>query len=591
MGSEDIKLEFPVSGQGLVMDLGVPARPHSSLLEALLQQVLVDALLQRYGFSPEDTWGSPAGTGAVDPVAREHRGTETAVPLDGSAEAPDAFSSSAAESSADEPVIPEDGAGIPSELAQLLAAVDPRTLDDAQAIDYLKAAARVEAWVQSCQVQALDRFAQLRTGQGGNRDPEGFSRFAPQEISAHLSTGEAAARTMLADARYICTHLPSTLQAVSSGDLDLARAKVMARGSADLPADSLEEFEAAVLPGAGNITVESVRSRARKMRDQLHPESLSERHRRANESRDVQLTDQNDGMTELWIRLSADKAHLVFDRIQSTARFLQGPGEERTLPQLRADVFSDLLLDAEAPAAAPVAELDVKPSPAPTGELDEEPDVALAARTELVPEPARGRPDRSAGLGMLVTMPLNTLLGLSEEPGDLAGHGPIPPDMGRQLSQLAKSWLLVLTDDQGQAIAAARKLRIPPEWLKRLVRVRDRHCRFPGCRRAAQYCEIDHVIAWQVGGLTVLENLQCLCVAHHAAKTAGECSAEAGPNGEITWTTRTGHRKTTFPDEGWETLLPRAAGGRAGDGKPRRTLGAIELPDEGDPDPNAPPPF
>ncbi|UNK46635.1 HNH endonuclease signature motif containing protein [Arthrobacter sulfonylureivorans] len=459
-------------------------------------------------------------------------------------------------------------------------------------LDYLKAAARVEAWVQSCQVQALNRFALLRTGQGGDRDPEGFSRFAPQEISAHLSTGEAAARTMLADASQICTNLPGTLQAMSRGDLDLARAKALARGSADLPAECLEDFEAAVLPGARDITLDSVRSRARRMRDRLHPESLSERHRRANESRDLQLTDQDDGMAELWIRMSADKAHLVFDRIQSTARSLQGPGENRTLPQLRADVFSDLLLTGAVPAAE---------------------QAAPAAVTSGAPGSARRRPG-SAGPGLLVTMPLTALLGLSEEPGDLAGHGPIPPDMGRQLSQLAKSWLLVLTDDQGQAIAAAKKLRIPPEWLKRLVRIRDRRCRFPGCRRAARYCEIDHVIAWEDGGWTVLENLQCLCKAHHAAKTAGASSAEAGPNGQITWTTRTGHRKTTFPDEGWDSVLPhigpREGKGeaqvegegkgtassvgntaRAGDGKPKRTLGGIELPDDEDTDPNAPPPF
>src|SRR6185312_8397666 len=146
MDSEGIELQLPVPGQGLVMDLGVPARPDSSLLEALLQQVLADALLRRYGVVPED--------------AR------------------------------DGPVIPEDGAGAPSELAGRLAVVDPTALDDGQAIDYLKAAARVEAWVQSCQVQALNRFALLRTARDGDRDPEGFSRFAPQEISAHLSTGE-----------------------------------------------------------------------------------------------------------------------------------------------------------------------------------------------------------------------------------------------------------------------------------------------------------------------------------------------------------------------------------------------------------------
>ena len=170
--------------------------------------------------------------------------------------------------------------------------------------------------------------------------------------------------------------------------------------------------------------------------------------------------------------------------------------------------------------------------------------------------PKPGPPRGGMGPGMLVTMPLTTLLGLSEESGDLAGHGRIPADMGRQLAQLATSWLLVLTDEQGQAIAAARKMRIPPAWLKRLIRVRDRHCRFPGCRRAAQYCEIDHVIAWEDGGLTVPENLQCLCKVHHAAKTAGHIHAEAGPNGAIAWTTRTGHRKTTIPTKAGTPSYP-----------------------------------
>src|SRR6185312_2951296 len=136
----------------------------------------------------------------------------------------DGLGSSGPEDARNDPLIPEDGAGAPSELAGLLVVVDPTTLDDAQAIDYLKAAARVEAWVQSCQVQALNRFALLRTARDGDRDPEGFSRFAPQEISAHLSTGEAAARAMLADARQVCTNLPGTLQAMTCGDLDLARA-------------------------------------------------------------------------------------------------------------------------------------------------------------------------------------------------------------------------------------------------------------------------------------------------------------------------------------------------------------------------------
>ncbi|MGM0928527.1 MAG: DUF222 domain-containing protein [Actinomycetota bacterium] len=405
MDSEGIELQLPVPGQGLVMDLGFPARPDSSLLEALLQQVLADALLRRYRVLPGVVGSSPAGGGSTAPTANtttpaaESDGTATEVQLDSGAETADGLRSLAPEDAGDDPLIPEDGAGVPAELAGLLAVVDPMALDDAQALDYLKSAARVEAWVQSCQVQALNRFALLRPGHGGDRDPEGFSRFAPQEISAHLSTGEAAARAMLADARQICTNLPGTLQAMSCGDLDLARAKALARGSADLPTKCLEDFEAAVLPGAGDITLDSVRSRARRMRDRLQTEPLSERHRRANESRDVQLTDQDDGMAELWIRMSADKAHLVFDRIQSTARSLQGLGENRTLPQLRADVFSDLLLSGAVRAAEQAAPV---------------------AGTSVVPGSAQGTPG-SAGPGMLVTMPLTTLLKLSEEPGDLAG--------------------------------------------------------------------------------------------------------------------------------------------------------------------------
>src|SRR6185312_381744 len=196
MDSEGIELQLPVPGQGLVMDLGVPARPDSSLLEALLQQLLADALLRRYSVWAEGAGGFRWRADAAGPAANatlpaeEPHGRIPAVQVDRGLETAECLGSSAPEDARDDPLIPEDGAGAPSELAGRLAVVDPTALDDGQAIDYLKAAARVEAWVQSCQVQALNRFALLRTARDGDRDPEGFSRFAPQEISAHLSTGE-----------------------------------------------------------------------------------------------------------------------------------------------------------------------------------------------------------------------------------------------------------------------------------------------------------------------------------------------------------------------------------------------------------------
>ncbi|TJY69529.1 HNH endonuclease [Arthrobacter sp. CAU 1506] len=163
-----------------------------------------------------------------------------------------------------------------------------------------------------------------------------------------------------------------------------------------------------------------------------------------------------------------------------------------------------------------------------------------------------------------VTAPLTTLLGLAEDPGELTGYGLIPPEMTRNLTALAKSWLIVLTDDYGQAIAAAKDLRTPPEWLKRLVRLHDRHCRDFGCTVPADQCEIDHTIAWEDGGKTVLENLTARCKPGHKTKHHGGGTVTQDHDGTLHYTTRSGHTHTTTPDEGWAITSPSAqrSGGR-----------------------------
>ncbi|MFT4471990.1 endonuclease, partial [Arthrobacter sulfonylureivorans] len=118
----------------------------------------------------------------------------------------------------------------------------------------------------------------------------------------------------------------------------------IARKGADLPPETLAEYENTVLPGAGTITLESVHARTRTARDQLHPVPLETRHQAALERRTVQYLPQDDGMAELFIRTSADKALLAYNLMQAHARKLQTAEETRTLGQLRADVFTDMLL-------------------------------------------------------------------------------------------------------------------------------------------------------------------------------------------------------------------------------------------------------
>lgn len=57
----------------------------------------------------------------------------------------------------------------------------------------------------------------------------------------------------------------------------------------------------------------------------------------------------------------------------------------------------------------------------------------------------------------------------------------------------------------------------PGAELDRFVRLRDRRCRFPGCRARARTADLDHRREWP-DGVTTHDNLVCLCRHHHRLK-------------------------------------------------------------------------
>ena len=86
--------------------------------------------------------------------------------------------------------------------------------------------------------------------------------------------------------------------------------------------------------------------------------------------------------------------------------------------------------------------------------------------------------------------------------------------------------------------------------LANFVRCRDLTCRFPGCDKPAQYCDIDHTVPYPLGP-THASNLKCLCRHHHLLKTfwngpAGWRDRQL-PDGTVVWTAPTGHTYTTRP--------------------------------------------
>lgn len=73
----------------------------------------------------------------------------------------------------------------------------------------------------------------------------------------------------------------------------------------------------------------------------------------------------------------------------------------------------------------------------------------------------------------------------------------------------------VVLGGAGQPLDVGRAMRTVPAYLRRAVVVRDRGCAFPGCERAPAWCDVHHILEWECGGSTDIENLVMLCRFHH----------------------------------------------------------------------------
>jgi hypothetical protein len=148
-----------------------------------------------------------------------------------------------------------------------------------------------------------------------------------------------------------------------------------------------------------------------------------------------------------------------------------------------------------------------------------------------------------------VTVPALTLLGVSDEPATLEGYGPIDAETARALAGQSNTWYRMLTDPKtGAPIALDRTTYRPTKAMKRYLRYRDGTCRFLGCSRAAQHCDLDHTKDHQHGGPTECENLSHLCRKHHRLKHQTTWQVEQVGNGVLEWTSPGGRSYITQPE-------------------------------------------
>ncbi len=383
-------------------------------------------------------------------------------------------------------------------LAAKLAVADVTRLDGDALVNYLRATHRLLAWVQALQ---LDAVTELAYRDDHDRRTDTVDEFAAAQLAAALTLSGWSADRLQSTALGL-EHLPGTKAALRAGTLDLPRAQVIAEATMSLEEATARAVEDRVLPHAGQQTRAQLDRSLTRAVHALAPVTMVEQAQVAAEDRCTWLTHDGTGASTFAVRGPTHdvlRLHAAVDAVARTLELASG-----SLDQRRFD------------ACTHVAN-------------------AILDHPEL-PSTRFGSP----GLVLLTT---------PGQPAELLGAGPVTDNVAARL----------IDDPHCRVVPATPAPKPPcqhehdpgysvPATTARHVILRDRTCRFPGCRQPAHRCDMDHTTPYPVGP-TCACNLGALCRHHHRLKTLGGWKLEQPTPGHFTWTAPTGHHYRVAPDD------------------------------------------
>ena len=215
-----------------------------------------------------------------------------------------------------------------------------------------------------------------------------------------------------------------------------------------------------ILGEAPQLTTGQLAARLRRLTVTFDPEDSRHRYETGVEERRVIGEANPDGTANLLaFNLPPETVVAALERVNRLAKEANTSGDERSIDQIRADVFCDLVTGRGLSAA-------------PAGSVD-------------------------------ITVDLATLTGFSEVPGEIPGWGPVIADIARQVAVANErgQWRLASpTRKRGQVVWNGTTRRRPTATERRYIQARQPVCVFPGCRMPARDSDLDHTHDYAKGG-------------------------------------------------------------------------------------------
>jgi hypothetical protein len=378
---------------------------------------------------------------------------------------------------------------------------------------------RTESWAAAGRLSATAELARRRPATSKDHATRGgapapWGKFCADEVAVALSVSRWAAEKTTAVAHDLATRLPLTRQALHEGVIDAYKAQVIAEATRCLDDAATAQAEAAVVPHAvTGKTPGQIRAAIARAVLKADPNAARQRREQAQKDARVELWREDAGTAAIVsFGLPPDEALAADQLITSRALDLKAAGVPGTMDALRVRAYLDALLgqdtmsrymtangsnssgtddtgpapdgpapDGPAPDGpapdGPAPDGPAPDGPAPDGPAPDGPAPDGRARDRAAPGQSSGNEQAAAPAAPIrpaarinLTIPLATLLGLADHPGEAIGFGPIDAGLARDLAAQAAGhpatkWCVTVTNPDGHPLAhgCAKPGRRKPE--------------------------------------------------------------------------------------------------------------------------------
>ena len=334
------------------------------------------------------------------------------------------------------------------------------------------------------------------------------------------------------------TQLPAAQSGVAAGEISFANADKLLQAARKTGHDAVQNSVELVQMAKTLPEDEFARAAQRWTIRQLSAEDLAAQHRRHKQHRHVRFWAGDDGSvqmrgsfdTEMGARIQQRLRHEA-ELLRQTDRRLQQhtqPGTTssdiaqrdavRTRDQRMADALDGLLrnthsLDTDASQSTDEStgnngrvDSDRRDNPSTDSRRTQ------SRRTDSHRADSRPISSRRSEAEIVVRADLDALVGKQGGLAEIAGSGPIPPQVLQRLA-CNSDLSLVIFGDGLIPLYETTASRAPTAAQRRALIARDGAC--IGCGAPPTQCEAHHIVPWSCGGKTRVDNLTLVCWSCH----------------------------------------------------------------------------